>query len=388
MKRLAVSAVYVGANLVASLAIIVLIARTTDDDGRTGFFLFQALFFPLTTLLSQSQMLVRFRNVAFGKLGLVTDAVTFAVMLAGLMALGPGLFSCGEAALYAATVPLTCRGTTVTAGVQFEETRAVFALVPVATAVVRLLACVAALPLGPAAAFFAGSLAYLLVPLGVELHRRRARGEPHRGVVSLSDTMTFFAFFVGASFTFQWERMVFARIGQEELIAISGVCMTWMLSPLSAIFATLYRADARAIFLNGVGFRFGVYLRRGGIFLALAICYVAATVVFWEPLNELLFPFFQGPAVWPLLLGAAIILDRLGHLAVFVANSLPIYRGANAVKLTLIGLGVWIVLTLGSGLTLTMIYGLYLALGIAYAFGVLGLIAWFRPAASANVPRG
>jgi hypothetical protein len=164
--------------------------------------------------------------------------------------------------------------------------------------------------------------------------------------------------------------------------------MTWMLSPLSAIFATLYRADARAIFLDGVAFRYGVYLRRGGTFLALAICYVAATVALWEPLNELLFPFFEGPRVWPLLLGAAIVLDRLGHLAVFVANSPPVYRAANAVKLTLIGLGVWIVLMSGSGLTLTTVYGLYLALGVAYTFGVLGLIAWFRPATSADVPPG
>jgi hypothetical protein len=200
--------------------------------------------------------------------------------------------------------------------------------------------------------------------------------------------MTFFAFFVGASFTFQWERMVFARIGQEELIAISGVCMTWMLSPLSAIFATLYRADARAIFLEGGAFRYGIYIRRGGVFLALAISYVAATVVLWQPLNGLLFPFFEGPRIWPLLLGAAIILDRLGHLAVFVANSPTIYRGASAAKLTLIGLGVWMVLASGGELTLTTVYGVYVALGLGYMLGILGLVAWFRPATSRSVPPG
>ncbi len=377
MSRLLLSGVYVGASFGASILIVVLIVRDASEAERAAFFLYQAVYFPLFTLLSQSKMLMMFRADGQRQGVLAIDFGAFVLALIALAALGrTGYFEPLDILLYSAALPLSFWGTTGLAQIQYDASSRLSPIIPILTAFARVSACCGAIALGwtPAVSFLAAALAWYVVPAaGQRLLRQRVqvsvREMRNSHPTSARDWVPVL-FFVGVgSLSFQWDRLLYSQIPAPELIATTGALMTWALSPVSTFFATIFRADARDIFSNPnrhqTAFDTRGYLRRVMIFAGGAALYAACVGAFWIPLNALAFPFLEAPVWWFWLLVTAIVLDRAGHMLVYTCNASHVYRRAALVKVTLITAAVFAYLHSGND-GIALAYSLYTAVAGAY----------------------
>ncbi|WP_112321581.1 hypothetical protein [Oceanibium sediminis] len=378
MKRIVISAIYVGSGFAASLAVIALITRFALPDERVGFFLFQAVFFPLTSLLGQVRILSTYRALSLGRLSFGIDVLVVLLALAALFVFGNGRFGALEAVLYAGSIPLTYHASALLAAAQFRGGGLRGAHLPILAGAAKVIVCAVALDFGPAGAFFLAAAAFLAVPLALARRTEAASaGRANDRLISGGEILALMGFAFVSGISFQWDRVVFAQIGSDALIVVTGVCMTWALSPLSMIFATLYRADARKIFASdSTSFDLRRWGRQAAVFVVLSAVYAAFTYVAWRPVNAAVFPFFEGPVIWPLILMAAIVLDRLGHLAVY---STPGGGYGHIAMIKPIIMAVAITLaSLSHDVSLLGVYVLYLLSAALY----LGIALFFAARAS------
>ncbi|PHQ81430.1 MAG: hypothetical protein COB65_10170, partial [Thalassobium sp.] len=141
------------------------------------------------------------------------------------------------------------------------------------------------------------------------------------------------AFFAITGFTFQWDRYLLSTLDLQSLIIISGVCMTWVLGPISTLFAVIYRADARQIFARDrEAFDRRGFLRRAGLFCGAVLGYAALVAMLWTPLNAVAFPRVQASVALPLILIVGVMLDRVGLLFLYMSNAVANYRAAFIAK--------------------------------------------------------
>lgn len=332
MIRLATSAIYVGANLIVSLLIVVLIVRTSTPSQGAQFFLFQAVFFPVNALISQFRMQLRFRQTALGRLDFLLDIAALVLGVLLLRMVGAGMISWPDTLLFALAIPLSYRGATALAGLQFDKTGVAHALVPMLTALVRLGVAFVLLPYGAPIAFLGGALAFATVPAVAALWSA-APATATAVPAQRAELFWLLAFFAITGFTFQWDRYLLSTLDLQSLIIISGVCMTWVLGPISTLFAVIYRADARQIFARDrEAFDRRGFLRRAGLFCGAVLGYAALVAMLWTPLNAVAFPRVQASVALPLILIVGVMLDRVGLLFLYMSNAVANYRAAFIAK--------------------------------------------------------
>lgn len=323
MLRLLISAAFVGANFAASFAVVVLIARLAGEAERATFFAFQAVFFVMVVLSSQTAILQGYRGASNARAQALTEAALFAGGLAALWAMTGA--SPGDLVAYAVSGIVSARAASAMAALQFEMTDWRLGAVPVVSAICRVLAAwmlMGPVGLGPAPAFLGAAAVHLAIALAARAwHAPRARPGPEP-VPGPDGYWQMLLFIAGTAFAFQWDRMVLSGLGADALVVTAGVTATWVLAPLSLAFATLYRASARDIFTRGHAPAAAgrIFARHLGLFVVAGSAWLIFVWLFWVPLNALMFPFFQGEAALALLLGAAIMADRAGNLAAFIGG--------------------------------------------------------------------
>ncbi|WP_377509526.1 hypothetical protein [Octadecabacter sp. R77987] len=369
MTRLAVSAVYVAANLIASLIIVVLIVRSGDEPQAAQFFLFQAVFFPLTALLSQFRMQLRFRMTHIGRGDATLDIAAFVLGVALLRLIGAGMIPWFDTLLYALAIPLTFRGTTTLAGLQFDRSGIAHAAVPALTAVSRLGMVWLLLQFGGPVAFLGGSVLFAVVPAIAARWSGVAQARPPAFVPARGELVWLLAFFAVTGFTFQWDRYMLSHLDLQTMIIVSGVCATWVLSPISTLFAVIYRADARAIFdRERRAFDTAGFVRRVFLFCGAGLAYGVFVLVAWQPLNAVAFPAVNAPVILPSILIGAVMCDRIGLLFLYMTNRVQGYRLAFVAKLVLVAVAAALCLFGPWEISLMVLYIAYAGSAAAFAF--------------------
>jgi hypothetical protein len=371
MRKIASSAIYVGAGFASAFVIVVLITGHVGAADRAAFFVFQTVFFPLNTFLSQSRILLRYQGARAGARGLWVDGAALVAGFVALQILLSGAYGLGEQALLAVSILLNYRGAAKMAEVQLDAPGPVWLAVPVLTGLSRVAICAGGLALGWGAAlsFAAAGLVFFILPLLAHhgLKTRAARPAAQGVEAGWRHQLGMLSFFMVTALFFQWDRALLNGAGATTLVTASGVYFAWVLSPISLIFATLYRADAQKVFA-GVGvapLRQPVFVRKLGQLVLGAGAYLGLLMLLWTPLNGLMFPFFEGSRIWALVLGLAVVIDRAGLLAVFVAGQGRGFSGLWMGKAALMVAGIGAAALIGPG-----------ALGLAgFYLGFLGLAA-------------
>lgn len=374
--RLIVSATYVAAGMAGSFVVVVALSRLAPEAARPGFFLALAVYFPLVALLSQSYALLIYRGGAAGRLGYLADVTVTLSALGLLLIFGDGLMSGTDAVLYALSIPASYRASAHLAGVQFTRPDIRTSALPVLASLARVAVALGLMAAGsgPAAAFLGSTLGFWLVATRVAVSDSRPAGRTAPGAFG-----ALIVYFLASAFTFQWDRFVFSTLELSALITLSGVVMTWVLSPVSGVYAILSRAAAPGIFHGGPSFTLYRWLRIGGVFAALSAVYTGVLITFWEPLNALVFPYVSGGREAALILSVAMIADRLAMLALLMADSGRAYTRAALVKTALILVGAGAAFAFPALQSLTAIYAIYLGLALAYLGVVVAVCSGSQP---------
>lgn len=369
-RRLLISAIFVGSGIVASFAVTVLLVGNATETDRAGFFLFLAVYLPVLVTFGQSYTVLRYRRASAGRAGLALDLAVFASVAAALVLIGGRLIDPVTATLYAASVPFGYRANTRLAALQFETDSWTFAICPVLSGLVRILAALLAGWAGPAGAFLAGNILALVATL---MWRSPAQTERPGGLrvapVSHLGTLLFYA--VMASVTFQWDRVYLSLMDRPELIASAGVCIVWMLSPISALYAVLSRAAAPGLFAGTPGGSRDFPWRLATAFVGASALYAAVAVTLWTPLNAVFFPFSEAPAGIAALLAIAVTLDRGAMLVILVNNRVRLYGLAAAAKTVLLAAAAVFLLSRSADTSLGLIFSTHVAIAAAYLMSTL-----------------
>lgn len=373
MRRLVVSAIYTLALFFASFIVVALVVRGTGLDEQARFFYFQAIFYVLSTVASQSLTLSLFRNTSARMAGLIMDVaalVSVVLFLTLSSRLGFGLM---DQICFAVATVLLYRSSTLLNAVQFHSRNAPALLwVPILTMTLRVLAAWGLSGQGAAPMFLANGIAAFAVPalvllLGVVKDDGRDKAP---APTEAANSRTFVFFLVGAA-TFQWERVLYGALDAQESLILTGYVFAVVLPPLSSLFATLYRGFAREIFADqDHHLRQRVFLRVGGSYAALCGLYLIFLVVFWPQIMALL-----GAKILPdpwlaLVLGAAIVVDRLANLMVFLDPSSALYARASLTKGPLVILAFALTYAYGSA-TLALNYWVFLSVVVVYFAAVV-----------------
>lgn len=331
LESLAASSAYTGASFLASLGPIILIGRIIDVDTRAAFFLFLAIFSPLTTVLAQKHLLAIYQGKAGGRLGLLLEeAALFMVAIALVFTGTQHQFSFTESLVLTSTVFTHIYAVTATGAVQHGTgNKSFWAGWAVAMAGVRIAVTWLALPYGPVVAFAAGSYAYMIASRTLKFialrHHARTTGESAEEGRSdpWRDRVATLLFIVISALTFQVDKYVLNGVGMPEAVANSGAITMLMLSPISMVFATIYRQRTRALFDPDKHPRakLPVIGRIAGQFLGIIAVYFALLALTWQGPVLLAFPFLSEPFGIGAILGVAILIDRMGTLFVFAAQS-------------------------------------------------------------------
>jgi hypothetical protein len=354
------SGLFAGAQFAASFAVILLIARSASPEARSGFFAAQAAILAITTAFGQTLALRYFHN----QQSLVAKALISALFLTTVLVWwisSNGLIDMRDIPFYALSGPLIIAGAHGSVRMQQAPTH-VFWLLGISA--LRILICMAALQMGlPVSVAFALNAA--IFSCCFLLGEARQATAPPKAEMLLS----LLIFFALSGFTFQWDRLLLAGKNAPELIVESGIFLLWSLPPVSILFTTLTRANPALAFATNRGEN-PKPLSKTTIGFTLSVALYACTVVlFWTPLNALLFPFFTGSRWLALLLIAALYFDRLGMLALFQMRS----KGITAIALKVVPMSVAIMAAVLTEPTLLGLYSLYFATSLVFAFGM-----WWR----------
>lgn len=374
MKRFAVSGTYTAAGFLAALAVVVLVVQTTPLAEQAKFFYFQAIFYVLSTVMSQTLTLSTFRNTSLRSAGVIADVCAVLIVFGFLSLSSAMAFDLVEKLMLGGATVLLYRGAALLISVQFYSRNSWrFLWVPLLALLVRVGAAWLAVPFGMAAMFLASTVVAFALPFGV-LHFAKLKErdtDPNRSPPGRAATAPIFVFFLIGALTFQWERLLYGLGNNTEALVITGYVMTAVLPPLSSLFATLYRGNAREIFEGQTpAMRQRRFVRIGGAFAAASLAYIAVLVVFWPQIMALLGAEIVPDVTLVLLLGGAVILDRLANLMVFLRQSDLLYTHASVAKGALIALGCIVATTLAAQLPLTN-YVIFISVALGYIGAVL-----------------
>jgi hypothetical protein len=367
MKRLSISANYIGSSIIASLLVVVAITNNVSEDARTAFFIFQAVLFPLIALLGQTKILMMYKGQTIGRLDFIIDILVCVMAFFALKVIGRDYFDLTDLVLYSVAIPLTYRLNIKLAEIQQSKADWVYAYVPILVGVVRVGAIFTADTERASVLFllsagFAFLVAYIL---GILLKSGAGTKQPDHA--QKSHLFAILVFFIISSFTFQWDRYVLSFFNLEDFIVASGITMLWVLSPVSAIYSIIYRAEASGMFVGkSAEAQYEIFKNNMNRFLILIGTYSVFLVILWYPLNRLAFPYFEAPLYLPLILVLAISLDRLGYFVLFILVKPSSYLKFAIMKLFAILCGVAFAVFLGDRLTLLAVFLIYLFVSIAH----------------------
>tara|TARA_B100000678_G_C18208124_1_gene502235 strand:+ start:827 stop:2056 length:1230 start_codon:yes stop_codon:yes gene_type:complete len=387
------SASYTAASFIASLVSVVIITAGIPTPERAGLFLFIALYSPLTTVMSQRKLLSIYRNRASSSRGAaIEEAVLFVMAAAIVIVATRHYYEPFEAAALASTVFCQIHSATAAGSIQHRTSNALgWSVAVLATAVVRIFATWLGLDYGPVIAFVAGSYAYFLAMLALQalMRCKTAKISAERGGAVTADSLVeeawqerlaTFAFFSVGAMTFQIDKFALDGAGDAAAVAQSGALTMLLLSPISLLFATLYRTRTKTLFSTELPLhaKMPVVGTIAAQFSTAAALYVAILLAPWPGIAALTFPFMQAPVAAFLVFALAIIMDRLGTLLAFAAGDWRSYLTIAVFKAAALVL-VYAAIRFWMGFqTLTIVYLAYFAAGLAYLLLVALLIMWFK----------
>ena len=384
---------YTAASFIASLISVVIVTAEIPTYERAGLFLFIALYSPLTTVMSQRKLLSIYQNRASSSRGAtIEEAVLFVVAAAIVIVATRRYYEPLEAAALASTVFCQIHSATAAGSIQHRTSNALgWSIAVLATATVRIAATWLGLDHGPVIAFAAGSYAYFLTMLALQalMRRKTARSSAEDSGAATADSrveeawherLATFAFFSVGAMTFQIDKYALDGAGDAAAVAQSGALTMLLLSPISLLFATLYRTRTRVLFSTELPLRakMPVVGAIAAQFSVVAALYVTILLAPWPGIVALTFPFVQAPVAAFLVFALAIVVDRFGTLLAFATGDWRSYLAisvfkAAALALVYAGIRVW----MGSQ-TLTVVYLAYFAAGLAYLLLVALLMMWFK----------
>lgn len=383
---LAASSLFTCASFAASLLAIVLVVRDISIEDRAGLFLFLALYGPITTIMAQRYLLSIYQSRARRKVDgvielvlvatLTVAAVWFAVSpyfhwfeIAGLITV---IFSQTFASKTAGAIQHRSRNSLLWAGLVFSA------------GLGRILTTWALLGYGPVLAFVAGAYVYALGLItinaifsrGLAAEQERAESGPSR-TEGWRDRIAEISFFVAGALLFQADKYALNAEGRLVDLAQSGAMTTLLLSPLSILFATLYRSKTHALFSPETTWRdkLPLQLKIAAAFVAGAAAYVLILQSAWLHPAKFLFPFLTQPAGAYLALAAAIICDRLISLATFSSQDWRFYVLSAAMRVGTFALAYLAIRSAMSENLLADLYLLY-AGGAAISLIIVFWLIW------------
>lgn len=364
--------------MLASLVIVSIITRSIEADERALFFLFQAVFFPITTLLSQTRTYLVYRDVDATSVNRVLQVSSVAVAFGVLVLTASGVADYKSLAFYSLSIPLSYLAAATLAKLQhLHGSNAKLAFINILVGALRVgVVYFLISAVGASETFLLGSVLFFASSKMVEKVLGPTETPASRAVLSSGswgETVSLFVFFIAGSVAFQWDKMYFSAVGASELLISAGVYSAFMLSPISILYATLTRADSAQIFSGGERqSRDKLFWKLATIFSAGSILYLAVFYVFWEQLRSFLFPFFEGGGTVALALGGAVVLDRLGNLRIVLANKIKLYRFYGVTKLLLVLFALTLLSSVDSVLELSTVYLLLATLSlVALIIGIL-----------------
>jgi len=337
MLRLLMSGLYVGPNFLASIAVVSLISNYVSSEQRVEFFLFMSLFYPLTSIAGQTRAIQTLNKDSTKKAYRLDFIIFFAALILIYQFLKANV-SVVDLMLLSFSIILSYQASTQFVKVQMNASSPLVALLPLLTSIARVFVCWAVLSQGYIWGFFVSSLVFFVLPKLYNLRNLPNVLDDKQQKLSTKTTsvaaFTLVAYVVSSAFFFQWDRLLMSSVNLVSLIEQAGVYVIWALSPISIIYATVYRAEAGKVFKKE--FEMGRYLYVAKRFLALAAIYLLLQVVFWKPLNSVLFPFFSGEVWLGVLLTVSVVLDRLGTLLIYMGSQSRQYFILSLVKLSLV----------------------------------------------------
>ncbi len=342
MKSIFISAIFVGANFFASFLIIVIIVRASSEDHRVGFFVFQSLYFPLTTMMSQTKMMLHYRGVTNRNASVLIDLFSFVVSATFLQILVGDTFSISQILLLSLSIPLTYHGSNNLLRIQFDAGIGKNTFIPISTAAVRIFICFIGSKVDPVISFSLSAVAFAAVPAAIIFFSGSDKVDSSQQTARASSraALTVFFYFCVASFSFQVDRLIIASEVHQFQIVMSGICSLWVVSPISVIFATFFRADA-SVAQSHESRQLPFVLTAAAKFTAASIAYVLLMCGLWLPVNSQLFPFASIHLYLPLLLSLAVYLDRIGQLILLLKGQNRDYALASVTKLISLSLCVF-----------------------------------------------
>lgn len=319
LSRMLISGIFIGSNFLASFLVILLIVNSNTLELQSEFFIFQSLFFPMITAVSQLNIIRNYRTSEKGN-SLKIDAIVvliFAVLFQLLYRESSFIATC----FYALSLPLTVRASVMLAEAQFSIKKASVVLIPIISALVRvILVYTFRENLKPSVLFFINSvsLATLVWVLYIILKRNLLNISDVRNSKDSFNPKLMFAFLIISSLFFQWDRYIFSLADKKNLIVQSGIYFTLVLPPISMLFAVIFRGNATQIFRESTSLdRNQTILLSGALFAIPALLYAVTLTLFWGFI-PLLFKDAAGMSVVPaIILIFALIFERLGNLIIY-----------------------------------------------------------------------
>jgi Flp pilus assembly pilin Flp len=386
------SASYTATSFIASFVSVAIIAGGLPTAERAALFLFLALYSPLATVMSQRKLLSIYQNRVSGSgATAIEETVLFVATAAIVMAATWHYYGPLEAVVLASTVFCQIHSATAAGAIQHRSGNALgWSIAVLAAAAVRIGATWLGLDYGPVIAFAAGSYAFLLAMVTLQALTRRKAGklpvEPDGAATADAapeawyERMVTFVFFSVAAVTFQIDKYALDGAGRTAEVAESGALTMLLLSPISLLFATLYRTRTRSLFSGDLPLhaKMPVVGTIAAQFVAGVVLYLAIVLAPWPGVVGLAFPFVQAPTAAFLVFALAIVADRLGTLLVFATGGWRAYLACATFKVAALalvyaGIRFW----MGSQ-TLTVVYLAYLAAALAYLLLVALLMMWFK----------
>ncbi len=389
LQALAASGLFTCASFFASFFTIVLVVRDVSVAERAGFFLFLAMYGPITTVLSQRFLLSIYQSREIQ--GLAKSAELAVIALMTIAAVGFVIveyFNWIEALALVCVIFSQTFAATASGSIQHRSKSSPrWAILVFLIATGRIAFTWLMLPFGPVIAFAAGAYSYLAGMLVLKAIFTRRLEEQEQGGLTATlpqegwrERIAEFAFFVSGALLFQADKYALSTAGRLEDLSQSGALTTLLLSPLSILFATLYRTRSNMLFDAHRTWRerLAQTPQIALLFLGGALAFLVTLLLILPGITQLVFPFLSLSASLYLMLAFAIIADRMISLLTFTGMDWRIYLTSAGVRLAIfatvmLGAQGWI-----GGTSLSDLYIIYLV-GAVIALVLVGsTLVWIQ----------
>lgn len=387
LLAIAVSAAYTGGSFVASFGTVAIIVRDIDSTQRAGFFLFLAIFSPFITVLSQRNLLSIYEGAEGSIRSRISmEVLVFALTVLTLLAFANRFFTLAESVILATTVLSQLHAVGAQARVQHESgNRARWAWATILIAVLRITVSWAVLPLGPVLAFAAGCYAYLFASLALPwfaLRRRHAAERQKPAVPAVGEWRKQIAltlFFAVGAVVYQVDKFALQQDVRADDIANSGALTMLALSPLSLIFATVYRSQTNSIFDSSKPGRqkIQLILRIILTYFSISIAYSSFLFLAWGAVRQHIFPFLGIGYAHFAIFALAIFIDKSSSLFQFTGRGRLIYDASTAFKILLTIALYFLIRIAMPSISLLTIFSLYASISIVH-FILIAILFWRR----------